>query len=319
MKKEQPVPPALAAEALLNKSRVFAKRSLVAKQAVENVESQLWAALALEVLGKAALASVHPSLIVAAENTNSLLEANGIKTGTAVKTIQGHEVYARLKHTVPHFGTPVFEDCKKLAERRNSELHSGESALATVPPEIWEGPFWNAADLILDSMNLSLDDWLGVDSKSPRKTLSAMRQAKKEAARQRIKQAAESFRKPGGKQRSKAEIESLRQKSRAFRAYEISDKLRYMLDDYWLWECPACESTGVVGGDLTSEQPADDQSYAEPGFEIVEREYEPAEFHCPTCKLHLVGDEALAVANMTDAHIEAEEREIEYEPDYGND
>ena len=50
------VPPALAADALLGKSRVYIGRALVAKARQDTGEYQLWESLALELLGKSALA-----------------------------------------------------------------------------------------------------------------------------------------------------------------------------------------------------------------------------------------------------------------------
>jgi hypothetical protein len=191
--KQFPPPTALSHDALLAKSKLFAKRSIEAKQVGQDTDYQLWAAAALELLAKAQLAGFHPSLVVEAENTNSLLEANGISTGTAVRTIGAAVAYTRLKHTVPHFSTPVFEECKKLAERRNAELHSGDAACAAMPYEAWEGDFWNAADLILSSMDLDLQEWLGADARTPKAMLKAYRQAEANAAKQRVKHHASEF------------------------------------------------------------------------------------------------------------------------------
>ena len=121
---KKPVPLALANEALLAKSKLYAKRSLEAKEAGLDVEYQLWVAMALELLAKAQLASIHPSLVVETDNTNSLLEANGISTSTVIKTITAYVAYARLKHTVPHFSTPVHDECNSALRRSASFLHS---------------------------------------------------------------------------------------------------------------------------------------------------------------------------------------------------
>ena len=126
--KKLPPPIALSHESLLVKSQLMAKRSVEAKHKDQETDCQLWAAGALELLAKAQLSGIHPSLVVEAENTNSLLEACGIPTSTKVRTINASVAYTRLNHTVPHFSTPVMESCKKLADRRNAELHSGEAA-----------------------------------------------------------------------------------------------------------------------------------------------------------------------------------------------
>lgn len=49
---------------------------------------------------------------------------------------------------------------------------------------------------------------------------------------------------------------------------------------------------------------------AEPGHEILETGYYPSEFHCPTCKLAVVGNEEELMAGTTDdGHHLIEERD----------
>lgn len=317
--KKAQVPTAIAHEALFAKSKLHAKRSLEANEAGFDVECQLWAATSLELLAKAQLALIHPSLVVEADNPNSLLEANGISTGTNIRTINASVAYARLKHTVPHFSTPVHDECKKLADRRNAELHSGDAACAAMPKEAWEGNFWNAADLILSSMDLELKDWLGADSKAPQSLLKEHRLAVKKAALQRVKHHAAEFKNTPKGKFGKAKFEELVKETVKVDPEKYIGQFRYLYVKYWHHKCPACATYGVAAGDETWEEPAEDQSNADYGYEIIEHGYSPSEFYCPTCELSLVGDTAVGVAGITDSFIEECEEEIEYEPDYGND
>jgi hypothetical protein len=110
------------------------------------------------------------------------------------------------------------------------------------------------------------------------------------------------------------------ERSKLFRPSDYPERFRYPhLDFYWLEECPACGAQGILGGDKTYDEPAADQSSANPGIEIVDLGYAPVEFHCPTCELSLEGEDALDAVNLGDVHEEEDWREIEYEPDYGND
>jgi hypothetical protein len=320
-KKRKLAPPPVAAsyEGLLAKSKLQAKRSLAAKAVGEETECQLWAAGALELLAKAQLAGIHSSLVVESDNPNSLLEANGVSTGTQVRTVAASVAYARLKHTVAGFTTPVHDECRRLAERRNAELHSGEAACASVPMSSWEGDFWNAAEIILVSMGMDLAEWLGTDSKSPAHLLKAYRQAKRDAAVQRVKQHYEAFGKaPEGKLKGKRFAELVA--STAQRDPEAEAKnLHYLYTKYWHRECPACETMAVLGGDLDWEGAADDQSDADPGYEMIDRSYVPEELYCPMCRLSLVDTEALDAAGIDDAFEETVQEEMRYEPEYGND
>ena len=312
-------PTAIAHDALLAKSKFHAKRSLEAKQAGLDVECQLWAALALELLAKAQLARIHPSLIVETDNSNSLLEANGISTGTAIRTIGAAVTYARLKHTVPHFSTPVHDECKKLADRRNAELHSGDAACAAMPSEAWEGDFWNAADLILSSMDLDLKEWLGADSKAPGSLLKEHRQAEKKAAVQRVKHHASFFRSSPQGKLGKVKFEELVKETSTADPERHIRQFRYLYVKYWRRKCPSCATFGIAAGDQTWEESAEDQSSANYGYQIVDRGYSASEFYCPTCGLSLVGDTAVSAAGITEPLIEEREDEVKYEPEYGND
>jgi len=317
------VPAALLAESLLQKSKLYAKKALAAKQAGDDNDYQLYAALALELLAKSSLATIHPSLVVKAENLNSVLEANGISTGTAVRTIDASEAYTRLRHTVPSYTTPDMDACRKLAERRNAELHSGEAAFAAFPPDLWEGEFWHAAELILKSMHLTFDDWLGADAKAPEALLQTLRKAKRAAVKQRVERARTAFlefKLDGKKKRSAKQIKQIREDSKSLDPYSDRDLFEYLVIEKWLDTCPACEAEGIVGGEKAYEELAEDQSDAEPGYEIVETGYYPLEFHCTTCQLALVGNEEVLIAGIADdGHYVQEQREIQYEPDYGND
>lgn len=322
-KKARQIPAALLPESLLEKSKRHAKRALAAKQSGDDDDYQLYAALALELLAKGSLAKIHASLVVKAENLNSLLEASGISTATTVRTIDAGEAYARLRHTVPSYTTPDLDACRRLAERRNAELHSGEAAFAAFPPDLWEGDFWHAAELILKSMSLTLDDWLGADARTPKALLQALRKAKRAAVKQRIERARTAFLefKPDDKKkRTTKQIKQIRDDSKKLDPYARQHLFEYLAPEKWLETCPACEAQGIVGGEKAYEEPAEDQSDAEPGFEIVETGYYPLEFHCPSCELALIGnDEVLMAGIADDSHYVLEEREIQFEPDYGND
>jgi len=313
------VPTAIAHEALLAKSKLHAKRSLEANEAGLDVECQLWAATALELLAKAQLARIHPSLIIEADNPNSLLEASGISTGTVIRTISASAAYARLKHTVPQFSTPVHDECKKLAERRNAEFHSGGAACAAMPKEAWEGDYWNAAALILSSMDLDLKEWLGADSEAPKSLLKEHRQAEKKAAVQRVKHHAALFKSTSKGKLGKAKFETFVKETSKVDPEQYISLFHYLYVKYWRHKCPSCGAFGIAAGDEEWEEPAEDQSNADYGYRIVERGYSPSEFHCPTCELSLVGDTAVYAAGITDSYIEELEEEIKYEPEYGND
>ena len=95
---------AINGEALHSKSKIYIGRALARKGGGDLDEYQLWASLALELLGKAALAREHPSLVVDPTHWQSMFVAAGIKVTTDVKTITAKTLFQRLVHLVPTAG-----------------------------------------------------------------------------------------------------------------------------------------------------------------------------------------------------------------------
>src|SRR6202045_5188001 len=95
--------PAVSNEALLAKSKAYVQRALRCKKTGDLDEYQLWASLALELLGKTCLARIHPSLIVNPQDQISLFAASGVNLGTDIKTIATQTLYDRPRHITKGF------------------------------------------------------------------------------------------------------------------------------------------------------------------------------------------------------------------------
>ncbi|WP_155696983.1 hypothetical protein [Burkholderia stagnalis] len=316
----QPLPPSISPEALMGKSKAFIRKALAAKASGDPADYQLWASLALELLAKASLATIHPSLIVDVQkNPNAVLAAAGIEVSARVATIGADAAYTRLKHTAaPRFNHGVYEACKGMAELRNAHLHSGELPFdGRIAADVWESGFWHACEVVLESVDLNLDDWLGAtDAQATRALIAAAAEAKTAAAKKKISESGAEFTKRVTKAK---ERERVIEESKHLRISLYTASFKRPLDHHWLEKCPACTAQAVVGGDQTYESLADDQDYEEGGWELVDLGYAAEELQCPTCGLQLRGEEALIAAGVDLEHVEQEEREIEYEPDYGND
>jgi hypothetical protein len=138
--------PALAPEALYTKSEVYIRRGLRAQANEDTEEYQLWASLALELLGKAALAKVHPALIADPQHFQSILAACGRELSPDVRTIVARTLFERLHHIDKAFDVRHEKFCIQIAVRRNAELHSGESPFSGMASETWEREFWGAVE-----------------------------------------------------------------------------------------------------------------------------------------------------------------------------
>lgn len=310
---DQGVPAALSREGLLGKSKVYVLRAFRAKSAGDHDEYQLWSSLALELLGKAALAKIHPSLIVDPNHIDSLLAASGINIGTDIKTITSKTLYARLRQLSKYFDASVQKFCDDISLRRNAELHSGEAPFQQMKLEAWEAKYWHAAQIILDVLHSSLDEWLGADqARTPKEHAEHAKLASKQAAVERVRQASENFANRHKKERENALAES---KAKDWYHYPTGF-IRLLADHKWLGQCPACTGQALLAGMKYHEEVL--ESDPNSGEEEVETLYSAEELHCPVCDLRLDSREEIEAVGLDADHQETESRERSYEPDYGN-
>ncbi|MCA6224746.1 MAG: hypothetical protein IM653_12650 [Phenylobacterium sp.] len=305
---------AINGDALHAKSKVYISRALARKGAGDLDEYQLWASLALELLGKAALARKHPSLVVDPTHSQSILVAAGINVTTDVKTIAARTVFDRLTYLVPRFDATVKEFCQKIAERRNSELHSADLPFRTMRLDAWEARYWHACDTILDAMESSLEQWLGAaDSKAPRRLLDEAANALQSAVKLRVEAASNRFKKLDSAERERlAATAGMREPNHQAGLF----KGRY--DGIWIECCPACNCRAFMTGEQTGEEISEERDQ-HAIWEIVDREFVGEEFRCPTCELTLIGSDEIDASGLNYIHEDQQEREMEYEPEYGND
>ena len=277
-------------------------------------EYQLWASLALELLGKSALAAVHPCLVADPQSYVSLFAAAGLNVGTDIKTITAKTLFERLTHITKRFDKETQEFCENMSLKRNTELHSGEAPFEASLPSSWEGRFWHTAEIILEASDRTIESWLGADqAKAPKELLAEYVHAVGESAKIRVETAAEEFARWSKKVREEAHA-----KAAALTPWEMRRNFRLFPDHIWETECPACEAKAFLAGVKYNEE-VSEQEGTEYDEEMVDVFYVAEEFECPSCHLHLDNREAVAATGLDVEHTETETRQREYEPDYGND
>lgn len=308
--------PALEHDPLYAKSQVYIRRGLRAQAAKDTEEYQLWASLALELLGKAALANVHPALVADPTHYQSLFAACGRQLSPDIKTITAKTLFERLSHIEKGFDARHQKFCEQLALRRNAELHSGESPFSDMCAEAWAREFWGAVELVLKMQGESLESWLGAeDSKTPATILEQAEEAMQWAVKHRI-------------DRCKQDFERKHQDPKK-RALILEDTKQFR---YWQWpftqisgegidkaECPACQAIGMRSGSLWNEEISDDQDPDDPSVEWVDLTYVTEDFVCPTCSLRLFGAKEIQAGGLPEEYTMSEAREREFGEEYGND
>jgi hypothetical protein len=168
----------------------------------------------------------------------------------------------------------------------------------------------------------TLESWLGAEgAKAPAKIIEQAEEALQWAVKHRISRFKEDFEK------------KYQDPKRRKETIEESKKLTW--NDY-TWDgrdrvtCPACLSSGFLGGKLWLEEvietepgrvdySPDGVEYVESPSETVEKTYTAEAFVCPVCNLSLFGTKEIVAADMQQEFSKREVREREFEEDYGND
>jgi hypothetical protein len=304
---------AISEEALLGKSRAYIAKALRRKGEQDLEEYQLWASLALELLGKAALAHRHPCLVVDPMHSPSIFVAAGVSATTDVKTIAAKTLFERLRQIIPPFDEDVRKYCLAISERRNAELHSGDVPFKAMKVEAWEARYWYACNIILASMERDLDDWIGEgEAKEKQQLLAFAAERLKAGVMVKVESAKVAFLSNPQKAREQMIVEA-----EARHSGQYGDLFKWANDNNWEAKCVACQAKGFLAGDSVNEEILD-QTYDDGPWETVEITYSADEFACPVCSLHLTGQAEVEAAGYALEYEETDERQIEYEPEYGN-
>lgn len=302
-------------EPLYNKSKVYIERAIAQQAGGDMAACQLWASLALELLGKAALARIHPVMVADPQHVDSLFAACGRSFSSARKSIMATTVFERLTHVTKHFQKTDQDFCMSMANRRNAELHSGELPFVGMREGAWVPKFWRVIKIILEAQGKTLPDWIGPSES-----------AKAEVAIKVVKTADTVNGKFLAAQKLFEEANSSEEAKNLVRAsthfLNISWQSHFgqlQVDAFAPHRCPVCGCEGAVGGEFWNEEVSSAEREDEPWMELVEATYVTSGFRCAACRLKLDGREELDLAGIDEEFVTTEEREPDYEPDYGND
>lgn len=123
-------------DSLLAKSKLYMGRALSANR--ESAMFPFWSSLALEFIGRATLAKIHPVLIADPREGSNILHAFGFRPSKASpKTIGAKTIFLRLQKIVPEFTTKEESFCHSMVEKRNEELHTGTPAFENYNTSNW--------------------------------------------------------------------------------------------------------------------------------------------------------------------------------------
>jgi hypothetical protein len=297
------------AAALWLKARLFINHAMDPGEPRTFDERALWASLALELLGKAALARVSPVLIVApTEEGASLLAAAGLLPDRPMQTIGASTVFERCAKVFRPFNS---SEARKIANNRNEWLHTGSAAFTKLPESAFWPSFWAQAAILVLAQGKEMADFVGEDRTDLVEAQLARNKQhiehRVEALVGRAKQQLDLVRSGNAPERISAALR---------RPTNLTAGLRYATDA----ACPACGGIGSLEGEQDAGHELHHEQIAEDDWNVyVEVTVLSDYFSCPTCHLVLDGAELLAVAEIAE-DFEAEGDPADFaEPEYGND
>ena len=268
-------------DALIGKAKVYIQRAFEA----ESRDSELfpfWATIGLEFVGRAVLASVHPSLLADPQTPEAVLYACGIGDASKAKSVYAKTVFARCRLIVADFTESDFVFCMSLMEKRNEELHTSAAAFESFPTEKWLADYYRVLEKVLKHLDLDLSHVLGDEDVAAATQMVA---AAAKALLGEVKKKIANHKTAYGTLRQ----ETIAERRSAFKVNRMSFQ-----GPTKNAKCPACGEDCLVSGEIvrsTDPKLTGDQLFWE---SIVL----PNMLRCDVCGLELKGHGALHIAEL---------------------
>lgn len=299
-------------EALWLKAKLFINRAMDDDVRQSFDEQALWASLALELLGKSALAKISPLLIAEpTEEGKNILAAMGIGEGDGkFTTVSASTVFKRCKRAFPTFNLVHATD---IANARNEYLHGAGVGFGGLTPDKWWQRFWSSASTLITGQDKTIDQLVGyyrekiVDEylKQNQQYMNHRLESLRNRAQQRFLQ------------KSRGDLPE-----RLQRAWKTERQLALGLDYSDSATCPACGNLGLLEAEEVQNERSDGY------FDPQTGEHEswgvadalPEYFSCAACQLVLDEHELLTLAGLDESfEVQGEEFLLATEGEYGND
>lgn len=285
-----------SAEALYGKARVY-----VHQAHDEPIDSSLfafWMSLALELLCRAALAKIHPVLLADPMNEGNIQYAFGIIPKINPKSVHAKTVFARCSVFIPNFTDKMSAHCLIVADRRNSELHTGAAAFESLDNSAWLPSTYEAIEILLGHLGNQLEDFLGEEHASTAKQmLKSRRKNLKKEVFDRIATAKRAFKALSDEQKEKKRSEG----EASLEKWTSAKPFRRACT------CPACGSKAAMTGEALSRGPVridEDEIKIRREVRVL-----PNTLGCPSCRLRLSGFQEMLEAGVGTIYTVVEEED----------
>lgn len=259
-------------DALWQKAKLYARRAFAEDR--DSPTFPLWATLALEFLGRATLAKIHPVLVADPREPEWIMYAFGYRTSKPPRSIPAKGVFARCEVVAPLFTEAERKFCMAMVERRNEELHSGAPAFHDYPHGAWLAEYFRVCDILLDAQGRKLGHLFGGDeAKAARKMIAADQTELRSRVFGAIRTRREEWENRPEEDRRRISSAAAARSHQFTRAAPLTKLLR----------CPACDTPGILKG----QRVRGSDPVAEEDVVVVNAVLLPTELECSACGLRL--------------------------------
>lgn len=299
-------------DALWFKAKLFLNRAMDGSEERAFDERALWASLALELLGKAALSRTSPLLIAEpTEDGKNLLVAAGLVQGEALFTsVRAKTIFSRCQRAFPPFSE---DEAKRITAARNEYLHGGTPGFTQIPELAWWPRYWRQAVILNNAVDCTIDELVGPDREAEVEAhLTQNKQNMEHRVEMLIHQASTRL----------AQHKAGTLPAKVAKQWTPGSHPTYLgLTHSSAETCPACGSNALLEGDYTLDTQLEVERYSDDDWgAAVTLTIASEHFGCSNCGLILATSDLLEGAGLpTSFHVEGDGDDLAIEPEYGND
>jgi hypothetical protein len=274
---------AWSSEALFNKALLYVGE--MESHTVEDWQFAFWSTLSLELLARAAVAFISPTLLANRKDWRNVYHALGhppTVKGFTPNSVATGEVLLILHALVPDFTQELYDSCLIHCAHRNAELHSGEERFRGLGTSVWLPKYYASCAVFLRSIEKNLIDFFA-DPKTADEMIVALKDTAAKAVAQEINLHIVMWR---GKTADERQLASAHAATLATRNMGHRTK------------CPACGNTALLQGQGRG---AVSTNLDEEENEIVQKQTMlPSSFECFACGLKISGLSKLSACSLGD-------------------
>lgn len=277
-----PTQHAWSAEALFSKALLHVGE--MERYTANDWQFGFWSSLSLELIARAALAHVSPTLLANIKDWRNVYYALGKPATTRQFTpvsITTREVLLILKELLPGLTKELLDFCVEHCVRRNAELHSGEEVFARLGTSEWLPKYYASCEVLLGSLGKSLPD-LFADPDAAHDMILSLQDTAAKAVERDIRAHTQIW-----DQKSPEDQEAAKAQAAAWATRHAGHRVK----------CPSCGCPVLIRG---SSQGAVTTAIGEDG--IVQRQtMVPSALECVACGLKISGLSRLSACGLGDA------------------